>query len=254
MENTLEFLLPSGLPCTIRMQNGEDEELLSSIRLNKAGNHINAFLCNIVVDLFGKGKPKLQDIIDMRLSDKYYLLIQSRVFSLGAEMEFEYQWDKKTEPVHYTEDLNNYLFDYSKLFPATPEDEGYNEFHIKPFPATGEVHDYNFIYFQMEGKNFRLRIPDGRLEHYLMELGDDINSNSLLKGRELAQEFNGSYVPVTSFKQFTPKDMAFLRKVMADFDDGNSSITTKIINPYNPDEELDIPLIQLEDFLSPRLT
>lgn len=43
MENTLEFLLPSGLPCIIRMQNGEDEELLSSIRLNKAGNHNKRF-------------------------------------------------------------------------------------------------------------------------------------------------------------------------------------------------------------------
>lgn len=258
MENTLRFLLPSGLPCTIRMQNGEDEELLSSVRLTKEGNHINAFLCNIITDLFDKGKPKLQDIIDMRISDKYYALLQSRVFSLGGELKFEYQWEKDGEQIPYFEDLNTYLFDYSKPFPTT-EEEGYSPNLFKPFPATGDFHDYHYIYFQMQGKEFRMRFPDGRLEHYLIQLGDDINSNSILKGRELAQKFisdgeKETWVNVNSFKNFSPKDMAFLRKVMADFDDGNQSMTSHIINPYKPDEELDIPLLQIEDFLSPRLT
>ena len=260
MDKTLEFLVPSGLPCEIRMQNGEDDEILSSVRLQKEGNNINAFVAAIV-NKFNGAKLTLQDVIDMRLSDKYYILIQSRVFSLGDELEFDYTWDKEQGPIRYTEDLNTFLWDYSKPFPYNPEDEGYHPHRIKPFPFSGENFDYHYLYFELGGRKFRMRHVDGRLEKYLIKC-DDINNNSLFYGRELSQLFMEmkegeevveKYIPVTTFKAFIPREMAQLRGILETFDDGNAQISMDLENPNNPGEVIDVPLLSLDDFLSPRL-
>lgn len=264
MDTKKEFLLPSGLSCTIRMQNGEDEELLTSVRLMKSGDNINAFLASIITEFRGK-KPTISDIVNMRLSDKYFTLIMSRIFSMGSEMEFQYKWDDKNlpEPVVYTEDLNLFIWDYSKPFPE-PGDEAYNPHRIKPFPETGSgegiTWDYNYIYFNgLDGNRFRIRMIDGHLEKYLTSVGEDgLNANSILMGRELSQlyeksgEKEQSWIKVQTFKNFSPREMAHFRKVITLVDDGNNSLMVDIENPASG-ETITISLLQIEDFLTPRL-
>ena len=59
-------------------------------------------------------------VLEIPLLDRYAIIFQSRIFSLGNTLEFEYNWGKlpndKDDTVLYEQDLHEFLFsDYSKV-------------------------------------------------------------------------------------------------------------------------------------------
>lgn len=249
---TKEFTLPSGKVAIIRMQNGEDDAIISNVRLQQEGKAYNKFVESILLSIDGE-KPTEKDIINLRLADKYTIIVMSRIFSLGAILKFEYTWPSTKETVLYEEDLERYIWDYSKPFPKSKEDGGYDKYRIKPIEET-EGMDYNFMYFELGGKNFRMRLSDGVFEQNLLKITDDkLNNNEIFKARELAQQLpDGNWAPVGSFRAFTPMEMTKLRAILHTYDD-SEPMMVDITNPSNPEETVELPLMSIPDFLAPRV-
>ena len=252
MEN-LELTLPSGRIATIRMQNGADDDILTNVKLRQSGEAFNRFLEGIIISLDGH-KPSSKEILEMRLADKYALLINSRIFSLGEILKFEYNWPGIGK-VTYEEDLNNYIWDYSKpdTFPADESDPQYSKYRIKPFQVAEEgKFDYNYLYFTLGEKNFRMRFSDGVFEKNLLKLSpDQLSNNSVYRARELAQQVGTEWALVDSFKSFTPMEMTKLRAIIHTYDE-EEGLIVEIPHPETG-EITEIPLMEIPDFLSPRV-
>lgn len=78
------------------------------------------------------GRLTIEDALKLPLLDRYCILFNSRIFSLGEEVEFTYKWDNK-DSVTYSQDLSEFLFDYAVL----PTEQELDE-NLMPFPITRE--------------------------------------------------------------------------------------------------------------------
>ena len=123
MENfkTTTFIVPSGAEYEIREQNGEDEGVLSNQADAQKLMNITKFLAGIIVhSSVTGGACSVKQVLEIPLLDRYAIIFQSRIFSLGNTLEFEYNWGKlpngNDDKVLYEQDLNEFLFsDYSKV-------------------------------------------------------------------------------------------------------------------------------------------
>lgn len=251
MQNS-EFTLPSGKLAVIRMQNGADDDILTNVKLRQSGEAFNKFIEAITLSIDGV-KPTPETILNMRLADKYALMIHSRIFSLGSILKFEYNWPKIGK-VTYEEDLNNFIWDYSNPdFPKDESDPRYFKYRIKPIEREREGEfDYNYLYFALGDKNFRMRFSDGVFEKNLLKIGPDkLSNNAVYLARELSQLVGNEYAPVGTFKSFTPLEMTKLRAILYTYDEGDGLIV-EIPHP-NTDEVVELSLMEIPDFLSPRV-
>ena len=110
---TLVFTAPSGRLFEIREQNGEDEEIITNPVDSKNLMNLTKYISAIVVktNATKSGKLTIEDALKLPLLDRYCILFNSRIFSLGEEVEFTYKWDNK-DSVTYSQDLSEFLFDY----------------------------------------------------------------------------------------------------------------------------------------------
>lgn len=95
----LTFKLPSGYEVTIREQNGEDDDILSNPVDAKTFMNISKFIAGIVTDTDMTATRLLtpNDVQKMPSLDRYAIMINSRVFSLGEILDFRYTWDGPAE-------------------------------------------------------------------------------------------------------------------------------------------------------------
>lgn len=79
--------------------------------------NLTKFIAAIVVttDATPSGKLTIEDALNLPVNDRYCIIFNSRIFSLGDEVEFEYDWGKEGGKVMYGQDLHEYLFDYSQV-------------------------------------------------------------------------------------------------------------------------------------------
>jgi hypothetical protein len=242
------LITPSGHTVVIRQQNGEDDDTLSNGAAVNSGISTVNFLSDIIIDssYTEKGKLTPKEVCLIRLPDVYFILISSRIFSLGNILNFEYKWPGDEIPISYEEDLYNYIWDYSQPFPSELSDENYYKFKIKPITEeltrkitlrSGKV----IIYTMMNPKG----------EMYLMKLPQDKQSkNQELLARSLKMETSTGYTDVYSFKFFSPQDMIDIRNdVMVN--DPILEIYTEIPNPKTGDTIL-YPILGTTDFFFPR--
>ena len=91
----LTFKLPSGYEVTIREQNGEDDDILSNPVDAKTFMNISKFIAGIVTDTDITATRLLtpEDVQKMPSLDRYAIMVNSRVFSLGEILDFRYAWD-----------------------------------------------------------------------------------------------------------------------------------------------------------------
>ena len=120
---TKTFVSPSGKYYTIREQNGEDEEILSNEADAKNLMNITKFIAGIVTetDFTESGKLTIKDALDMPLLDRMAVIFQSRIFSLGDTVNFEYDWCEENDKVVYEQDLKEFLFDDYSQVPSNEE-------------------------------------------------------------------------------------------------------------------------------------
>jgi len=248
----VELITPTKHTVVIREQTGDDDDILSSGKDVSDGTSINKFISAIVVDsdFTENGRLTLSDIMTMKLCDKYFIIMSSRIFSLGQIINFQYQWPKLKSPTEYHEDLGLFLWDYSNDdFPGSPDDPQYFKYRLRPHPAGKELHRELTL---PSGLHVRYTYMNGKGEKYLMALPDDEQSkNKELIARDLHMKINDNWVKVQNFKSFKAKDMAFLRNDVFEVWDPIIELATELENPHTG-EVIPYPILGTNDFFYPR--
>ena len=221
----MAFTLPSGYSCEIREQNGEDEEVLSNPANIKNFMNINEFIAGIVThtDFTASGKFLVQDVMKLPLLDRAVILINSRIFSLGEELEFNYKWprpenSKEQAEFTYTQNLKDYIFEDYGVKPTEEELKAkpdavpyYLLEEDKDNPGKIKLTDHKFTL--SSGKEIMWDVATVESEQYLMKLGlDNISRNKDLIARNLRLNVDGNWEKVQNFKLFSVRDMAEMRK------------------------------------------
>lgn len=222
---TLDFVTPSGVNFTIREQNGEDEDILSNPLDSRNLMNLTKFIAAIVVktDCTPSGKLSVEDALNLPLLDRYCILLKSRIFSLGDEIEIQYTWPGTKEAVSYEDLVSNFVFeDYSNI----PTEEEMNE---KPFACPFYPNRDNLKDMRIELKSGKVIMFDcmtGKGEQYLLSLPEDKKTrNSELLARNLRLEVEGNPEKVTNFSCFSVRDMAEIRKAVAAYDPSFQGLT-----------------------------
>lgn len=254
--NLAELLLPSGHTVVIREQNGNDDDVLSSFSKDDLdSNAINRFVAGIIIKnnySWAKTESRLndKDILKLPLRDKYFIIMASRIFSLGHILKFTWDWKDDNHPIDYEQDLSEFMWDYKKPFPTTPEDPGFFKEMIKPY--NGELKESSVRTFTLRsGKEIQYNLLNGIGENYLLKLPLEKRTvNAGLKARKLKLYVEGSWQEVVNFSSFTPKDMSDIRNDLDKYDSQFEGLI-QVENP-NSGQVIDLPLMNIPDFFFPR--
>lgn len=245
-----ECVVPSGRTYVIREQNGHDDEVLSQIGTSDEWDVINRFMSNIVLHQLVEGHETpvgYNEVLEMPLRDKYALLIMSRIFSLGEELTFEYDWGSNVPPQSYLETLNQFIWDYSKPMPEPSSIEYFRE----RIPAY-DPQVLNGMYFSVGGRELRMKLLDGKGEKYLLKIPpSQVNINQELFAREISYKEGDKWLAIKNFGSFTARDMAAIRAMIRKYDDRVETLVT-VDHPFTG-ETAQIPLIGIRDFFFPAL-
>lgn len=245
-------VLPSGYNVTIREQNGADDDILSNQSLSKDLSNLNLFIAGLVVKTnlpFAKGERlDSKTVLKMSLRDKYYLIFRSRIFNIGNEISWEYDWGKDNGgKANYKEDLNNYIWDFAKEFPE-PESSEYKETLVEPHLKD----PYIPLEFTLRsGKKLRCTALNGESEQYLLKLRmDQQTRNTELKARFLEIDIDGNWMKVENFSMFSKREMVELHQIVT-LVDPNVDVSTELVNPKDETINIQFPIIGAPDFFFP---
>lgn len=210
-----KFFLPDGKTwVVIREQNGEDDDIISNPVKAEDLSNFSEFISRIVIDTNYTASGKITEEVarKMPVNLHYAIIMHSRIFSLGDTFNFSYNWADGMN-VEYEQDLKELVFnDYSKA----PTEE---ELLAKPYAIP--------YYPLMEQKLFYCDLPSGKKVRYhlldvqgeAMMMNTQVKTKNLeIKARGLELEVNGVWEKVQNFSLFSVKDMAFIRKSMAETD------------------------------------
>jgi len=248
---TVSLVTPSGFKVVLRQQNGDDDDIISNAANSVDGTAINNFVRAIIVDsdISPTGTLVLGDVLNIKLCDKYFIILASRIFSLGQILKFSFKWENIPEPVDYEEDLSKYIWDYSKPeFPLKFNDPDYFEYRIQP-------HQYQKAltkqFTTQSGKVLKYTFINGEGEKYLLKLTPETQSkNKELIARDLQLFLNEKWIKVENFKSFSPIDMSDIRKEI-DETDPSISLISQLESPVTH-EKIDYPIVSTMDFFFPR--
>lgn len=240
---TKTFYTPSGYQFEIREQNGEDEEILSNSSDMKDLMNFTKFIQAIVVstDFTQSGRLTIQDVQDIPVNDRYCILFQSRIFSLGDTVEFEYNWP--TGKVEYEQDINELLYDYENRTPS--EDELNAKPDAIPYYPDGKKKEFEFTL--ESGKQIKFNLLDGAGERRLVTLPPEKQTrNSVLLCRNLQLMVEGKWEKVFNFKLFSVREMHEMRSLILSVDPTYSG-NIEIENPADG-SKTQFPIIIAKDF------
>lgn len=251
--NTLTFKLPSGYEVTIREQNGEDDDILSNPVEAKSLMNISRFLSGIIVDTDYNDRHRLtpEEVQDMPSLDRYAIMMNSRIFSIGKELDFDYDWsmsEGKPDKKSYVVDLSKeFLFDYSKVPSEEEMDEKPNA--IPFYPSGKQQKDIHLV--TSSGKELTFDLLNANGEAYVLNLPEaERTKNQELIARNLKLKVGDNYELVKNFKMFSVKDMMEIRKTVKDYDPIFAGVT-EITNP-DTGKSILIPVMSVDNFFYPR--
>lgn len=249
-----ELLLPSRNTVTIREQTGNDDDVISSQGdSGDMSGPLNKFVASLIIKHsydFPKNENTItaNEVLNIPLRDKYFILMASRIFSISPTIKFTWDWRDARQPVHYEEDLVQYLPDFSQENLPEPGDPDYFKYRVEPYTSQEAFRELTLG----SGKNVRYKWLDGHGENYMLNLTDGQRSiNTPLKARfiELKLE-DGNWVKITDFGSFKPIEMSEIRADIEKWDKSFDGLTD-IQNPYTK-EVISIPLLSIPDFFFPR--
>lgn len=253
---TKTFIVPSGSKVTIREQNGEDDDILTNPVEAMSLRNISRFIAGIVVDtdITSNGKLSIEDVENMPSLDRYAIMVQSRIHSIGDTMEFSYTWADPSDPhrketVNYEVNLvDEFLFDdYSKQ--PTEEELDKKPNAIPYYPSFSQAKDIAISTSSGKELMFDLLTPKG--EAYTINLPPEKQTvNQTLKARNLRLKVDGTYEKVHNFSNFSRREMQEIRAQVLGLDPVFKG-QTSIQNP-NTGQEIMVPIIGGEDFFFPR--
>ena len=246
MGKKLEFIAPSGNSFTLREQNGADDDILSNPSDAKTMMNISNFISSIVVktNATKSGKLTPMDAHNLPVNDRYAILINSRINSLGEMLEFPYDWGEGGK-LNYEVDLRDYLVDYSE-----PDLEKLNaELALKPeaVPVYPKPLADIDIYTN-SGKHLKIDCMTGAHEAEYLSMPVKTKNTEFVV-RNLKMKVGEEFQRVTSFHLFTTKDMVELRKAVK-FYDPTVNGTTEVENPTT-NEKVWVNILGVPDFFYP---
>ena len=235
-----EYVAPSGGRFVLREQTGDDDE-----KLNAAHNEVslvNTYVANVIVEGPGGKAMDSEAVKKLRLGDKYFLVIASRILSLGDKLYFEYEWEIDRPAIEYEEDLNQFIWDYSKEFPEKGHPKYFSQ-RIRPYPKD------EFIELTIGDMKIRMDYLDGHGEDYLMKLPPNNRTvNQELIARNI-RFFKGDWKVIKSFASFTARNMIAIRNKAHEMDPAIEGLTS-VSNPYSGEQQR-LPLLGIKDFFYP---
>lgn len=248
---TKTFIAPSGFEYTIREQNGADDDVISNASDAQTLMNFSKFLVGIVMgtNLTPNGKLTLEQAHNLPVLDRYAILINSRIFSIGDELEFTYDWGAdQGGKITYTQNLNEFIFeDYSQV----PSD---SEVIAKPYAIPYYPNRDKFTGIEVDltsGKKIKFDLLTAVGEAFIVNLPVDARTkNKELEARNLQLLVDDKWEKVRSFHVFSVKDMKEIRKAVAESDpvfDG----TMVINNPKFPGSSTSVSIMGLKDFFYP---
>lgn len=252
----LTFTCPTGRKITIREKNGDDDDILTPIVERKHPedviNAINEYVMALVRhdSLTGKEYITLEDVLNMDLRDKYYILLKSRIHSDGNELKFEHTC-RNSRCGHkdiYKEDLNIYDAD---LNPKKYQKSDF-EYQIFPAPLGSKTEEELLLPSNLKVK---YDMMTGKGEIKILDLvGDNpekakISKNLDYLARNLQVFHEGKWQPVYSFAIFGSKDMKVLRNSV-DTNNAQWSMLSELECPKCGNKHL-VALTNIEDFFFP---
>ena len=249
---THTFTVPSGNIYTIREQNGADDDVLSNALEAKNLMNLSRFISGIVVasSLLPEGHRLTPEMAHkLPALDRYTIILESRIFSLGQIFEFSYKWPipgtEQFKSVGYGQDLRELLFDYSR-----PEDLTEELMEIKPnaipfYPMGNLTKDITLKLTSGKQVQFDLLTAEGEALYANLPLNQQTKNASLM-ARNLRVLVDSKFELVRNFAFFSVKDMQEIRREVAKVDPiflGTTSIT-------NPDtgETIQVPIMAFEGF------
>lgn len=246
----LEFTAPSGYKFTIREQNGADDDVLSNAAEANNLMNVSRFLAGLVVntDYTANGLLTAEDVHGMPVLDKWAILFHSRIHSLGNILDLEYDWGKENGGKEvYEQDLEEFLFDYSKL---PTEEELNSKPDAIPYYPNGK-HSKDIEFTTTQGHTFKFDLLTSHGQVYVAQLpAEKRTKNAMLIARNLRMEVNGNWDKVTNFAMFGVKEMREIRNTISSLDPTFSGNTT-IQNSKYPELVTEVNLLQSTDFFYP---
>lgn len=215
----LEVTLPSGFAVTIREQNGNDDDILSNVANATTGVSFAKFLAEIIIKDHRTGhRINFEKILDWKVNDLYYLILASRVHSLGAEVEFRVLCSTPTckRTTRFEEDLTHFLSDFSRTNPKEGED-GYFKYRAIPYPHGADV---DVIKELSTGKKIKFNYLTVIGENeYLKSNAETLSTNKQLLVRNIALGTEGNqWIPLANFGIFSPREMMEIRTAVKNED------------------------------------
>lgn len=245
--------MPGGFDITFREQNGDDEDVLSKYKDSMDGSSMHKFISGIIMDnSMHPGQPTPpSEVLSWKLKDKYYLMLCSRLFSLGSQMIFTYKFQDGTEEI-FEEDLSIYDWDLNKDILTPLDKDGksnpkYFKHRITPFKNGGEsVREITLS----SKKVVRYEYITGMGEKLILDKKqDDLSKNDELRCRNLQLNIEGKFQTMETFKLFSSRDMQEIRSDINN-NDSEFKVECELRNPNNGTIEA-ISLISLPDFFFP---
>ena len=247
-----EITLPSGRLVRIRETNGDDDEILSTLKDARQGDSVFNFLANIILEDNTKpGKPStVVDLLDWPVSDRYYLLFKQRIINQGHLLEFDFICQTPDCPSQkdgekaqsFQQDLHEYDGDL-----ADANYKPHNIHQVKPYPRGSNKQ----VEFELSSKKrLRYKILTGVLEKKRLDGPlENSHKNSHLVIREIEVYNQDRWTLLTQFKAFSSKEMSEIRRSV----DTNDPLFDPVVKfncpvckaPYN------VPLFQMPVFYWP---
>ncbi len=238
---TQEYTSPSGLKFILREQTGDDDEKMSAAQSETT--MVNTYVANVIVKGPDDKPMGPEEVKKLRLGDKYFLLLVSRILSLGSTLYFKYQWDGSNESIEYEEDLNKFVWDYSTPYPVEGDPNFFDQ-RISPYPKE------EFMNGTIGDIQIRMDYLDGHGEDYLLKLPPNQRTvNKELIARNLRMFDGKDWKAIVNFKSFSARDMIYIRNLAHDNDPPIDGLMA-LDNPFTG-EKIDLPILGIKDFFYP---
>lgn len=246
----LSFQLPSGKMATIREHTAMDDDILTA-GLAKHGSNVmvknfNNYVTAILTELDGKTKVTVSDVENLPLSDKYYLILKSRIHSLGDEVMIKLTCPNEEcrAESEYTIDLNEYDQDLANPLQEYREAD---ELRVRPI-------DIGEGYFEIElpsKRKVRLEYLTGKGENYVLAQSKtgNLKASAEILSRFPKVEVGGEWLEVKSLNVFSKKDSIVIKNAIS-AKDPQFSLSTEV-KCEECGEIHTLPLILTKDFFFP---
>jgi hypothetical protein len=246
----LTFHAPSGHVFTIREQNADDDETISEIdpeNKSESIKNLNTLLSKIIIDNSVNGKKYLtaDEVELLKLKDKYYILLKTRLHSIGKDLKFVYKCPNKEckKEINFKEDLGKYDTDLSKYDAEAPK----YKYQITPY-RNGKELFYDLTL--SSGKKVRYFNFNVKEEFKLSKLTKISNNTELYaRGIQLFNSSTGLYETLGALNVFSKPDSIEINKHIEE-NDSQFEMFMEMKCPHCK-HEWKSPFLYLKDFFFP---